>query len=128
MNNPRFTAKDRGLIKGAMRRAFSRSELHQQVLDEAAIEHSDPKRKRVKHWRRCNVCKQPEAKSNCVVDHISPVIPVNTTFADMSLDEAANRMWSEKSNLQCICETCHDKKSASEREERKRYKKQRNQK
>lgn len=124
--NPRITPKDRNAIKGALRRAFSRSELHRRVLDAAEIQHSDPKRPKVKRWCRCNICGEPEAISYCVVDHIDPMVPIGTTFAEMTLDTAADRLWCEENNLQCVDEKCHDKKSAVEREQRKLSKKQRN--
>lgn len=117
-----MTPKDRGLIKGALRRAFSRSQLHREVIQESIVRHSDPKRKRVKTWCRCNVCKKPDAISNMAVDHISPLIPVTTSFADMSLDEVVGRLWCEKRNLQAICTACHDHKCRAERAERKLHK------
>lgn len=106
-----------------MRRAFSRSDLHQRVLDASVIEHSDPKRPRVKTWCRCNSCKLPEARSYMAVDHIDPLIPLHLSFEQMSLDVVVDRLWCEEHNLQVLCETCHDDKSAAEREERKRLKK-----
>lgn len=120
--NPRVTAKDRNAIKGALRRAFSRSQLHKKVLDANVVEHSDPKRPRVKTWVKCNVCRIPEARSYMAVDHIDPLIPTNTTFEAMSLDTVVDRLWCEENNLQILCETCHDAKSALEREERKKNK------
>lgn len=117
--NERITPKDRNAIKGALRRVFSRSDLHRKVIEASIIKHSDPSRPRVKSWCKCNVCKKPEAKSYVVVDHIDPLIPVNQAFADMSLDVVVDRLWCEENNLQAICPACHDGKSASERKERK---------
>ncbi len=106
--------KDKNLIKGAMRRAFARSELRNSVLEAAIVPHSDPKRPKVKKWVRCAVCSIPEAKSYCAVDHIVPVVPLDTTFQDMSLDDAAERMWCDRSNLQAICPRCHKVKTKAE--------------
>lgn len=120
--NKRLTPRDRNAIKGGLRRAFSRSELHAKVIEASLVEHTDPTRPRVKKWCLCNVCKLPEAKSYVVVDHILPLVPVDTKFEDMSLDTVVDRLWCEEHNLQAICPECHDKKSASEREERKKNK------
>ncbi len=102
-----------------MRRAFSRSELRRKVIEASIVVHSDPQRPRVKVWVRCNVCKEPEAKSYMAVDHILPLVPTDTTFADMSLDVVADRLWCEENNLQPICPACHKIKSAIEAKERK---------
>ena len=72
--NSRITKKERGLIKGALRRVFSRSELRQKIVSASLIDHSDPKRTRVKNWCVCNLCKQPTPKSYVAVDHIVPII------------------------------------------------------
>lgn len=115
ITNKRITPKDRNAIKGAIRRAFSRSELRKSVLKDAEIEHSDPKRPRVKKWCYCAVCGVVEAKSYLQVDHIKPVIPNNTSFEGLGVDETVNRMWCVKSNLQAICDTCHTLKTKRER-------------
>lgn len=120
--NPRLTKKDLGLIKSALRKAFSRSQLHAEVIKEAIVEHSDPKRPKVKTWVRCTICKKPEAKSYIVVDHVSPVIPIGSSFEELGVDETVNRLWCEKNNLQCCDKACHDEKSARERKQRKEVK------
>ncbi len=118
MDNPRITAKERGLIKGAIRRAFSRSELRQKIMARARIEHSDPSKPRCKKWIRCEVCKQPSPEWSSDVDHIDPLIPIGKTMAEMSMDELVNRTWCPEENLQAICLTCHDAKTKIEREAR----------
>jgi hypothetical protein len=47
------------------------------------------------------------------VDHIDPVVSVNDGFQDWN--EFIARLWCDKSNLQRVCDTCHDKKTAEER-------------
>lgn len=123
--NPKLTPKDRGLIKGAIRRAFARSALHQKVIRDAIVQHSDPDRPRVKTWCKCAICGKPEAKSYIVVDHIEPVIPLNSSFEEMSLDEAVDRTWCDEKNLQVVDSTCHSAKSKLESKERKKYKQER---
>jgi 5-methylcytosine-specific restriction endonuclease McrA len=134
VNNPRITAKDRGLIKGALRRAFARSELHERVTEAARIGgikdkktketwgYQDPSKPRCKKWIRCAVCGLPSPEWSSAVDHIVPVVKIDSSFSEMSLDEAADAMWCDESNLQKICVVCHDKKSALEKEAREESK------
>lgn len=122
--NERLTAKDRGLIKGALRRAFSRSKLRQEVLEASIVKHTDSTRPKVKNWCLCASCYKAEAKSYVVVDHIDPMIPITTNFEDMTLDTAVDRLWCEKANLQVLCKVCHEVKTAQERKERAKHKKE----
>ena len=119
MSNPRLSKKDRNLIKGAIRRVFSRSALRLAAVDAAIVEHSDPSRPRVKKWCRCALCKQPEAKSYVEVDHIVPCVPLDRSFEEMSIDEFVDRLWCDAINLQILCGSCHNKKTAAERKDRK---------
>lgn len=124
-DNPRLTKKDINLIKAALRRAFSRSDLRNQVINDAVIRHADPTRPKVKTWCKCNICGQPEAKSYCVVDHIDPFVKIGEQFEDQPLHVSVNRLWCVKDNLQCLDTGCHDKKSAEEREKRRAIKNER---
>lgn len=123
MNNPRITNKERGLIKGSLRRVFSRSELRQRVVELSRVDHSDPKRPRVKKWSKCKLCQEITPTYLMAVDHIIPLIPVDRSLAEMSWDEIVDRLWCEFFNLQAICPTCHDIKTKAERKERTASKK-----
>lgn len=61
------------------------------------------------------------------VDHIDPLVPVDTTYDDLclkiGLDGVVDRLWCEENNLQSICPECHDEKTAIEKDARKAYKK-----
>ena|ERR1700677_28804 len=126
MNNSRMTKKEMGLLKGAIRRVFSRSELRKKVLDTVKIEHSDPDRPRVRKWSRCPECKQPTASYQMQLDHTIPVIYIGETLQDLSwnvlIDE---RIWCEESNLRPLCLTCHKLKSKLEGVQRRKAKKER---
>lgn len=124
-NNPRITPKERGLLKGAIRRVFSRSDLRRKVIEDALIEgHADPSRPRVKRWCQCAVCGKPEAKSYVAVDHVQPVIPIDSSFEELGLDATADRTWCDPKNLQAICPACHDIKTQSEGALRRKQKKE----
>lgn len=50
------------------------------------------------------------------LDHVDPVVPIETNLHSMSLDEIAHRTYFGE--LQYICESCHKAKSKKEVEER----------
>lgn len=122
MNKP-DDKKDRNLIKGAIRRVFSRSSIRKSVLLEAKIQHEDASRPRVKTWYRCAECKKAFAAHELEVDHIIPIIPVNQTLDDLSWDELVDRIWCDVANLSVLCKTDHKAKSKLENKQRREYKK-----
>lgn len=121
----KLTAKERNLIKGAIRRVFSRSELRRSIIAASQIEHYDPSRPRVKKWGRCTACKQPTALYQLEVDHLDPIIPVNRTLEDMSWDEVIARVFCDPINLDTKCKLCHRSKSKVENRERALARKER---
>ena len=123
MNNPRMTVKERNLLKGAIRRVFSRSDLRRQALSICIIQdYHDPSRPRVTKWGRCSYCNKPEPLYLMQVDHQIPIIPTNSALEFMSWDEVVNRTWCEKNNLFPSCKPCHSAKSKIESKERRDYK------
>ena len=71
---------------------------------------------------KCNACGEivpPTVKNgrkrvkNVFVDHIDPIVNPETGFT--TWDEYIEKMFCEKINLQLLCKSCHDKKSAEER-------------
>lgn len=68
--------------------------------------------KRQKFEYLCNECGKwfPEKKIN--IDHIVPAGSLNS-FED--LPGFVERLFCEVDNLQCLCETCHDKKTKLEK-------------
>jgi 5-methylcytosine-specific restriction endonuclease McrA len=57
---------------------------------------------------------------NVFVDHINPIVSVETGFT--SWDEYINRMFCEVDNLQVLCSDCHTIKTAKERQQAKEAK------
>ncbi len=57
------------------------------------------------------------------IDHKIPLVPLDTAFDDMSLDDLVDRAWCELELLQPICKPCHRTKSKEENKERRRLKK-----
>ncbi len=117
--------KEQGLIKGALRRVFSRSELRKKILDKALVkDYSDPSRKRVTRWGRCAECKKLEPLYKMQIDHMEPLIPLGESLEDQSWDKVIDRLWCDERNLQALCKPCHDVKSQLEMKERRRLKKE----
>ncbi len=117
--------KERNLVKGAIRRVFSRSDLRQRAVKRSIVDHVDASRKRVKTWCFCTHCKQYIAKSYMQVDHIIPLIKIDETLEDLTWDEVIERLWCDENNLIAICTECHKAKSKAENKERRKYKKER---
>jgi 5-methylcytosine-specific restriction endonuclease McrA len=114
------TDKEFGLLKGALRRVFSRSDLRKAALERVLVEHSDPDRPRVKKWGRCQSCSQIHPAYKMDVDHKDPIVPVTRRQTDMTVQELADRIFCDLENLQVLCETCHNAKSKAENAERRK--------
>lgn len=59
-----------------------------------------------------------------VVDHLVPVIPVESSMEEMSADDLINNVWCELNNLQVLCPACHSVKTKAENALRRKYKKE----
>ena len=70
--------------------------------------------KRLKFEYQCNQCKNwfPDKKIN--VDHICPAGSLKSA---QDLPDFIERLFCEVDNLQVLCEKCHDRKTADERNE-----------
>lgn len=123
MHNPRITRKELGLIKGALRRVFSRSELRRKVLESYTIPHVDETRPRVGKWGYCTRCGEVTPRYLLEIDHVSPLIGVTESLDDLSWDAVVDRLWCEESNLKPCCKPCHKQKSKIENKERRKYRK-----
>jgi hypothetical protein len=65
-------------------------------------------------WSRCEKCL--ELVKDIEVDHRQPVIEIGKTRRDYTLDQIIARLDCDISNLQALCISCHDEKTAMERE------------
>ena len=112
-------------IISALRRYFSRCHIRREVL--AAAVHPTKKGKRGGKLYTCNLCKSVVPSSNIQVDHADPVIPVDKTNYEMTLDEYVDRLfWCSKDNFQALCVDCHTKKSSKEKSARAKARKAKN--
>jgi len=115
--------KERNLIKGAIRRVFSRSDLRRSIIDLSRTNYLDPERPRVKKWSICTTCmtKVPTYLMEC--DHIRPIVPIDSRLEDMSWDAVVSAVWCDPMNLVAICKPCHKIKSKQEMKDRREAKK-----
>lgn len=115
-----MTGDDKRLIKSALRRAFTRSDLHKSIIDSTrTTNYFDNNRPRVKKWSICPFCEHFTPTYKVEIDHINPVIPYNETIDDVSALQLLLRIFTHKSNLQALCEDCHLGKTAAERDFRR---------
>lgn len=123
MKNPK-SPKERNLLKGAIRRIFSRSELRRQALDKSLVkDYSEPSRKRVTRWSKCPECKKMTPTYLMEVDHKEPVIPLDKKLEDMNWTDVVDRVWCNEANLIALCKPCHKLKTKEEAKARKANKK-----
>jgi len=109
--------KDYALLISNIRRAFSRSQLHRQALNNAISKKKGPRGGR---QYDCNVCGEAFGRRQVDVDHIKPVVPFNRRAYDMKLDTYVRRLWCHIRNLQVLCKECHKKKTAIEKSKRRK--------
>jgi len=112
-------------IRGALRRAFARSPVVQEVMAESRREVPKYKKdgtraKKNAVQRQCQTCGQWVGSTKLNVDHVNPVISVDDGFVDWNA--FIDRLWCAKSNLHRICLVCHNIKTAAERIMRLRIK------
>lgn len=111
-------------IRGANRRLFARSPLVQEKQEESRQEFPRYKKDGTRHkknWvkRECEVCHNWVPSSQIAIDHIDPVVPPDGFPAHFDMWDRVTlflqRLWCDKSNLQRICNLCHDAKTKAER-------------
>lgn len=112
------TWNQQAAIRGALRRTFSRSPIIREVLFKVRREvpkynqdGSRSKKDAVQY--RCNVCQTYVGSTKVSVDHISPVVSVVEGFLDFNT--FIERLFCDQSNLQVICDPCHNTKTQAER-------------
>lgn len=105
-------------IRGALRRVFSRSPVIREVMFKVRREvpkynkdGSRAKKNAVQY--QCNVCTTFVGSTYASVDHIIPVVSVSDGFVDYHT--FISRLFCDISNLQVICDACHQIKTQTER-------------
>jgi 5-methylcytosine-specific restriction endonuclease McrA len=116
-------------VRSALRRAFSRSPIVWEILKEgkryfAKFNKNGARAKKDGVETHCQVCDTwTRTPIKVAVDHIEPVVPVDGSFDPKNPDwnMYIRRLWCDKTNLQRICDSCHDAKTQLERKQRKEH-------
>lgn len=127
MGAKKRTWNENAAIRSALRRVFSRSPVVLEVLNEGKRRvprfNKDGSRHKVDSVQySCQKCGVWVGRDAVEVDHVEPVIPRDKTFEDISLDEFKTRLFCTKTNLQRLCDDCHQAKTIAERATRSRTK------
>lgn len=77
----------------------------------------NPKTKRLAQHYACAKCKKDFPQKEVQVDHKKPVVDPRQGFVDWNT--FIERLFCGKQNLQVLCTSCHEKKSAKEKLTRK---------
>ncbi len=109
--------KIKGSIMNFIRLSFRKADVFQEI--KKLSEHPTAKGPRGGKMWQCNQCFKPLKGKEVLVDHDEPVVPIGMKQADMSLDEYAQRLYCDVSNLQVLCSDCHKEKSYEEAHKRK---------
>lgn len=106
-------------IRSALRRTFSRSPIVREVLMDGRREvpkycKDGTRAKKDSVQYQCQVCGEWVGSTCIEVDHINSVIDNEKGFENW--ETFIERLFCSKENLQRICDDCHDKKTAAERD------------
>lgn len=71
----------------------------------------------------CNHCKHLFGRGEIFVDHLMPVVSVDTEMSKMSLQQYYMRCFTTVENLQLLCAVCHSMKTKNENIKRREFKK-----
>lgn len=111
-------AKFKGWVVSLLRRGTMRWPPRNEALQAAKTEKKiNEKTGRMAQHYECASCKGQFSAKNVCVDHIEPVIHPEVGFVDWNV--YIERMFCSVVNLQILCSTCHDVKSANEKQQRK---------
>ncbi len=110
-------AKFKGWIISLLRRGTMKYPPRNEALRAAKTEKKiNEKTGRMAQHYRCAGCKEEFPAKGVQVNHVDPVIG-DSGFIDW--DTYIERMFCPVENLNVLCRTCHDVKSAQERKDRK---------
>lgn len=117
----------RSYIIKAIRTAFVRSQVYQEVKRQARVEEPRfkkdgtlSKKKSVSY--RCASCSKTFKANEINVDHISTIVDKISSSMDMTVSQYVRRVFCSASNLQVLCsngkDSCHSKKTREENKSR----------
>ena len=108
----------KSFITSTLRGGFRKYPIKYETLKSASVgKKINVKTNRMAEHFTCNSCKQAFPAKDVNVDHVEPVVCPFTGFVDW--DTYISRLYCDGENLQILCSSCHDIKTAEERIERK---------
>lgn len=114
-------AKLKNFVVSQLRGSFRKYYVKYEVLNEAKTEKKvNASTGRIAQHYRCNGCKKEFVQSQVQIDHIEGVTD-NRGFVDWNT--YIDRLFCPKDNLQCLCLSCHKRKTKDENAERRKAKK-----
>lgn len=114
-------ARFNSFVKSVLRSASRRWEPKYACLNDAFVaKQINKKSGRIAKHYSCNSCKEAFPSADVQVDHISPIIDPQTGFT--TWDEVINNLFCERDNLQVLCTSCHNTKTAEEKQQAKERK------
>lgn len=107
-------ARLKAFIIAVLRQGTRRYPPKYETLNAAKTEKKiNPKTKRLAQHYACAKCKKDWPQKEVQTDHILPVVDPGQGFIDWNTYIA--RLFCDKDNLQVLCKSCHEKKSAKEK-------------
>ncbi len=109
----------KAFIISALRAATRRYPPKYTCLNEAKTEKKiNVKTGRLAQHYECAACKEHFTSKDVQVDHLQPVVDPKQGFVNW--DVYIERLFCPKENLQVLCTTCHNIKSAAEKKVKKK--------
>ncbi len=121
MNNLSFLdPKSLSAVVAAIRKSFSYNSIEVQLaLHRGKSEELGPRGGA--RYYCAGTCGGKFGRGDIFIDHIEPVVPIDTELSEMSLETLYRRCFTDHSNLQLLCDACHSVKTKAENAERKKY-------
>lgn len=117
---PKILFDPRTQIISCLRRTFGKSPVAIKVFEDALSKKKGP---RGGKCYECAECGKPFPRNKVILDHISPVTPVNVSAASMDLMDIHNNIFCGADNLQILCKKCSTVKTNKENTERRKHRK-----
>lgn len=99
-------------IRAGLRQKSRRWKPIYDCLNQAKRPSKSKTNKRLKWEYKCSKCKKWYANKEVTVDHI---VPCGSLTCSEDLPKFVETLFCEKDNLQVLCKSCHDTKTAKER-------------
>lgn len=103
-------------VINALRRASFKWRPRNQAKLAAKVQIGEFSTGRPKYNWQCTICGELFKAKDTQMDHVDPVVPLEgfKSGKEFDLEEFVERLLCYEKGWQCICKSCHDKKSSGE--------------